>query len=92
MLCAARDMQWDAVIELEDKRVPQLVLLASIMDEAKKTPEMTDLYRQTIIAIIDLGQEVKRLAESQKMVVIEEASGLDSSRKAVNAYLENISP
>lgn len=91
MVCAARDKQWDAVVDLENKRAPHFELLKSVMDTAEETPEVTDSYRQKIIAIIDSDQEVEKLAESQKQTIAEEAIGLDSSRKAVNAYLDNVS-
>lgn len=92
MVCAARDKQWDAVVVFENERVPQLTLLTAALDAVEKTPGIIDFYRQTIVAVIDSDQEVERLAESQKRGIVQETSDLGSSRKAVNAYLNNVAP
>lgn len=90
MVGAARAGQWDSVIELEDKRRMQLDPLAGVLALDDKSQKTTDFWRQTIVAIIESDKEVAMLAELQKGELAQEAGDLGSSRKAVNAYLDNL--
>ncbi len=92
MVCAARKEQWDAVIELENVRVPQFESLTKVLDVAEEMPDMIDFYRQSIISLIDMDKEVEELAELQKSVISQGASDLGGCRKAVSAYLDNVTP
>jgi hypothetical protein len=51
---------------------------------------MNGLLRQTITSMIESDEEVATLAAVQKDHIAQGAIELGSSRKAVNAYLDNI--
>jgi flagellar protein FliT len=95
MVAAARAGEWDAVIELETQRSPQLTRLSASLPAVDEVRAVNDLWRQTILAIIESDKEVAILAEALKVQIAQGVNDLSGSRKALNAYLDiedNLSP
>ena len=90
MIAAAKDGQWDVVVDIELKREPHLLLLDGFLNSVGENSEIINFFRKIAIFIIDSDQEIAKLAESHKVYLQEESSDLDASRKAVNAYLDNV--
>ncbi len=91
MVSAAKNGQWDVVVELEYQRNPHLVLLEKYFNSIDKNFEISNFFRETATFIINSDQDIARLAELHKMNIVQEFNDLDTSRKAVNAYLDNVS-
>jgi len=89
MLGAAKEGKWDKVVELEIERSSRLEILSAKLASTGQSHAITARLRQTITAIIDSDKEVVMLAAAQKDILAQEARDLGSSRKAVNAYLDN---
>ncbi len=88
MVEAARHDEWEVVVEIEVQRDAVLKLLSGNLVESYLASSLLDLWRQTIISVINSDKEVVMLAGLQKERVAQGASDLESSRKAVNAYLD----
>ncbi len=91
MVSAAKNGQWNVVVELEYQRSPHLLLLENYFNSIDEYVEISNFFRETATFIINSDQEIERLAELHKMNIIQEYNDLDTSRKAVNAYLDNVS-
>lgn len=92
MVMAARAGEWDSVLDLELQRQASLEQLPAHLVAAETSHEVGQLWRDTIRSIIDADKEVELLAEASKKELAQEMSELGSSRKAVNAYLDNLAP
>ena len=90
MLNAAKEGEWDRVVELEGQRSPQLETLLAKLTIADQTQAISDFLHQAITSIIASDKEVAMLAVAHKDVLSQEVRDLGSSRKAVNAYLDNL--
>lgn len=91
MVSEAKNGQWNVVVDLEHQRNPHLLLLENYFNSIDENVEVINFFRETATFIINSDQEIERLAELHKMNIIQEFNDLDISRKAVNAYLENVS-
>lgn len=91
MLDAARASEWDAVIESERQRDPQLQQIAALVSDANHDASVITHWRQALQFMIESDREVTQLVELYQHDIAREMSRLGESRKAVNAYLDNSS-
>lgn len=92
MADAARTGEWQVVVEFEKERSLILKRLSTVFDPSGCPDNLIELWRQAILSIIESDKEVTLLAETEKRQLAEGLSEIGSSRKAVNSYLDNLSP
>lgn len=91
MVDAALEGEWDTVIEIERERSPKLAQLSATLADAEQSQALLALWRTAIISMIESDREITVLAEALKHNIAQGMSEMGSSRKAVNAYLDNLS-
>lgn len=87
---AAAQGEWESVIDLESQRRPQLELFFSMLHQCSLLEGEVALVRDSISQIMDLDNRIATLAEAGKATLVAESRDIATSRKAVNAYLDNL--
>lgn len=91
MLASARSGEWDEVIVAESERGLLAEKLSAAFAMGVPAGDLSGLWRQTILSVIESDMEVALLAQAAQRELALDVSGMESSRRAVGAYLDGLS-